>query len=274
MTAGPGTAPGERVRGPVRPRMRAGADAALRERFPQRAVPDRWETTGQDRDTVMSRLLRAPFTAGTTSSSVNRRRRGLARFLDWLSQYPGDTWQQRWLASGVAGDGRLDWRPQAAGWLTATGRESPQTAGVETSVTSGLGQLIYADVLRPDMEWLLASPIRFPLGGEMPRVRDPAGFAALEERAVAAGIGFFSRAARSSRSRSSSRPRAVPSRTSLSATAWSSSRSATGWPAPWTAARAPASTSCCTPLESSRQGRLPRCGCSTRASRASCQMPS
>ena len=193
MTAGPGTAPGERVRGPLRPRMRAGVDAALRGRFPPRAVPDRWEATGQDRDTVMSRLLRVPFTAGTTSSSVNRRRRGLARFLDWLSQYPGDTWQQRWLASGVAGDGRADWRPQAVRWLTVTGRESPQTAGLETSVTSGLGQLIYADVLRPDMEWLLASPIRFPLGREMPRVRDPAGFAALEERAAAAGIGFFSR---------------------------------------------------------------------------------
>jgi len=173
--------------------MRAGTDAALRERFPPRAVPDRWEAAGQDRDTVMSGLLRAPFTAGTTLSSVNRRRRGLARFLDWLSQYPGGTWQQRWLASGVAGDGRLDWRPQAVRWLTATGRESPQTAGLEASVTSGLGQLIYADVLRPSAEWLLASQIRFPLGREMPRVRDPAGFAALEECAAAAGIGFFSR---------------------------------------------------------------------------------
>ena len=193
MTAGPGSAPRERVLGPLRPRMQAGTEAGLRERFPPRAVPDRWAATGQARDTVMSRLLRAPFTAGTTASSVNRRRRGLGRFLDWLSQYPGDTWQRRWLASGVAGDGRLDWRPRAAGWLTATGRESPQTAGLEASLTSGLGQLIYADVLRPGMEWLLASPIRFPLGGEMPRVRDPAGFAALEERAAAAGIGFFSR---------------------------------------------------------------------------------
>jgi len=140
----------------------------------------------------MSRLLGTPFASGVPAN-MSRRRRGLARFLDWLSQYPGDTWQQRWLASGVAGDGRLDWRPQAVRWLTAAGRESPQTAGLEASVTSGLGQLIYADVLRPGMGWLLASPIRFPLGGEMPRVRDPAGFAALEERAAAAGIGFFSR---------------------------------------------------------------------------------
>lgn len=54
-------------------------------------------------------------------------------------------------------------------------------------------EIAYADMLRPSAEWLLASPIRFPLGGEMPRVLDTAGFAALEERAVAAGIGFFGR---------------------------------------------------------------------------------
>jgi integrase len=187
------SAPRERVRGPARPRMRSGTDAELRKRFPPRDVPDGWEATCQVRDTVMSRLLRAPFTDGTTAANVRRRRLGLGRFLDWLAQYPGDTWQQRWIASGVARDGTLDWRPQAAGWLASTGRASLQTAGLETSITSGLGQLIYADVLRPSAEWLLSSPIRFPLGGEMPRVRDPAGFAALEERAAAAGIGFFSR---------------------------------------------------------------------------------
>jgi integrase len=172
--------------------MRAETAAELRGRFPPRAVPDRWEATGQDRDTVIAKLLGDPFTTGTTYSSMHRRRRGLSRFLDWLSQYPGDTWQQRWLAS-PAGGGRPDWRPEAVRWLTGTGRESPQTAGLENSVTSGLGQLIYADVLRPAVEWLLASPVRFPLGGEMPRVRDTAGFAALEERAAAAGIGFFGR---------------------------------------------------------------------------------
>lgn len=92
--------------------MRAETAAGLLERFPPRAVPGHWEATGQDMDTVMSRLLRGPFTTGTTYSSVHRRRRGLSRFLDWLSQYPGDTWQQRWLASPADG-GRPDWRPEA-----------------------------------------------------------------------------------------------------------------------------------------------------------------
>jgi len=164
----------------------------LRERFPPRAVPDQWEATGQDRGTVIARLLAAPFATGV-QANMKRRRIGLTRSLDWLSQHPGSTWQQRWLASGIAGDGRLDWRPQAVQWLIQSGRASAGTAGLEASVTTGLGQLIYADVLRPSLEWLLASPIRYPLGGEMPRVRDPAGFTALAEHAAAAGIGFDSR---------------------------------------------------------------------------------
>lgn len=192
MTAGPDS--GRRqYREPARPRTRAGAEAGLRERFPPRAVPDRWEATAQDRDAVMSRLLRAPFTAGFAADSVNVRRLGLGRFLDWLSQFPGDTWQQRWQASAPGGPGQPDWRLQAAGWLAATGRDSPRTAGLAASVARGLGQMIYADALRPGTEWLLASPVRFPLAREMARVRDPAGFAALEQRAAAAGTGFSGR---------------------------------------------------------------------------------
>jgi hypothetical protein len=181
-----------RARLPPRPRMRAEAAAGMHARFPARIVPDRWEATAWNRDTVMARLLASPFATGGPAS-MRRRRLGLARFLDWLQHQAGETWQERWLASGIASDGRLDWRPQVAGWLTRAGRASAGTAGLQASVTSGLGQLIYADVVRPSLAWLLASPIRFPLGREMPRVRDSAGFAALHDRATAAGIAFDSR---------------------------------------------------------------------------------
>ena len=192
MTGNAGTLADERARPPLRPRLRAEAAAALRERFPARAVPDRWEATSWDRGTVIARLLAAPFAAGV-QANMKRRRLGLIRFLDWLGGHPGDTWQQRWLASGIARDPRLDWRPQVAGWLIHTGRARATTAGLEGSVTSGLGQLIYADVVRPSLAWLLASPIRFPLGGEMPRVRDSAGFADLRAHADSAGLGLFAR---------------------------------------------------------------------------------
>jgi integrase len=96
-------------------------------------------------------------------------------------------------ASEVAAQARADWRPQVTQWLVSTGREPAGIDGLEASITSGLGQLIYADVLRPSLDWLLASPIRFPLGREMPRVRDNAGFAALHARAEATGLGFDGR---------------------------------------------------------------------------------
>ena len=192
MTGLAGALADERARPPLRPRMRAEAAAALRERFPARKVPDRWEATCWDRATVIARLAAAPFAVGV-AANMNRRRLGAIRFLDWLSGHPGGTWQQRWLASGIAADARADWRPHVTRWLTGTGLASAGTAGLEASVTSGLGQLIYADVLRPAAEWLLASPIRFPLGGEMPRVRDSAGFAALRACADTAGLGLFAR---------------------------------------------------------------------------------
>jgi integrase len=190
VTGRPDTA--VRVRMPSRPRMRAEAAADMRARFPARIVPGRWEATTWDRDTVMTRLLAPPFAMGVPAN-MNRRRLGLARFLDWLQHQPGDTWQERWLASGIAADGRLDWRPHVAGWLIHAGHASTGTGGLQPSVTSGLGQLIYADVLRPSLAWLLASPIRFPLGREMPRVRDNGGYAALEGCAAGAGIAFDSR---------------------------------------------------------------------------------
>ena len=172
--------------------MHAGEAAALRERFPARTVPERWAATGWDRDTVIAQLGAAPVAVGVPSN-LRRRRAGLIRFLDWLEQHPGDSWQQRWATSEVAAQARADWRPQVAQWLISTGRVPAAIDGLEASITSGLGQLIYADVLRPSLDWLLASPIRFPLGGEMPRVRDSVGFAALHARADATGLGFDGR---------------------------------------------------------------------------------
>jgi hypothetical protein len=113
--------------------------------------------------------------------------------LDWLGQFRGDTWQQRWLACGIADDGQLDWRPAVARWLVGSGHAAAGTARLQVSVTSGLGQLIYADIVRPGLPWLVSSPVRYPFGHEMPRVRDSGGFAALNTRATAAGAGFDSR---------------------------------------------------------------------------------
>ena len=187
------TAPGTQTRqagAPLRPRMRPEAASALLEKYPPRTVPDTWEATALSRAAVTVRLLAPPY--AETPWALKRRRLALRRFLSWLERYPGDTWQQRWQASGIAAGGQADWRPAVMDWLTAAGDPGNRTELLK-SVTQGLGQLIYADAIRPGTEWLISSPIRFPLGREVPRLRDSAGFAALEDCATRAGISHDSR---------------------------------------------------------------------------------
>ncbi|WP_052425202.1 tyrosine-type recombinase/integrase [Streptomyces fulvoviolaceus] len=129
-----------------------------------------------------------------TASNQRRRRRAAVLFLDWLEQQPGQTWQERWNASEIADDPRSDWRLTVASWARDAGRTGTiGHDGLVAAVTSGLGQLLYADVLRPPMSWLVTSPIRFPLGREIPRLRDPHGFATLAEQATTTGLSFDQR---------------------------------------------------------------------------------
>ena len=52
-----------------------------------------------ERAKVLDRLLRPPFALAKPGQAT--RRFGLIRVLDWLEQQPGDTWQERWIASGA-----------------------------------------------------------------------------------------------------------------------------------------------------------------------------
>lgn len=173
------------------PRLRSRAGQDWRDRFPPRIVPAQWAATRWSRAMVVARLTSPPFANGIVSNQ-RRRRLALTRFLDWLEQHDGRTWQQRWLATGIAEDPAVDWRPAVVAWLRRRG-ETTADRSLTESITSGLGQLIYADVLRPDLAWIVGSPHRFPLGAVLPRVRDPEGFAALTTRATAKGVDFEQR---------------------------------------------------------------------------------
>jgi len=63
-------------------------------------VPAGWPATLQSRDTAWERLTQPPFVLDNAKSQ-QRRVRGLALLLDWLAAQPGQTWQDRWLASGA-----------------------------------------------------------------------------------------------------------------------------------------------------------------------------
>src|SRR5258706_2585296 len=75
---------------------------------PPRAHPRTWPATERGGDELLATLLAPPFTVDDHGPR-DRRRRGLIGVLSWLSDQPGDTWQQRWLASGADALGNADW---------------------------------------------------------------------------------------------------------------------------------------------------------------------
>jgi hypothetical protein len=176
MTAGPGQrtaiAAAPPRSGSQSPALQA---AALRRQFPPRPVQAAWPRTALGRR-ELDRLLRAaPFAAPGRTGEQNRRW-GTALILDWLEAQPGRTWQQRWLASGAARDGRADWRSFPVRWRAATAGER----GIDIKVAAaGLLSLICADVIRPGLPWLLATASPERIAAELARTRDPAGFAGL-----------------------------------------------------------------------------------------------
>src|SRR6185312_4238300 len=61
-----------------------------------------------ERAEVWERLTSGMFVLDNANSQ-ERRVRGLAWLLDWLADQPGQTWQQRWMASGADAAGGA-WR--------------------------------------------------------------------------------------------------------------------------------------------------------------------
>ena len=75
--------------------------------FPPRPAAASWPATQASRSSVLTRVLAPPF-ALEHSGSQQTRRLGVLAVLSWLQTQPGDSWQDRWLASGAQDHG--DWR--------------------------------------------------------------------------------------------------------------------------------------------------------------------
>jgi hypothetical protein len=76
------------------------AGAQLIAAFPPRPVAASWPATEASRSVVVNPVLSAPFALDNPNSQRNRRLEVLA-VLGWLRNQPGDSWQQRWRASGA-----------------------------------------------------------------------------------------------------------------------------------------------------------------------------
>ncbi|HEY6424067.1 MAG TPA: site-specific integrase [Pseudonocardiaceae bacterium] len=166
----------------ARPRARAESSSsrllALLRRFPPRLLPDSWPATAQPRQTIMARLLDDLVTAASPGPRADRRR-DLVRVLDWLEHQPGETWQDRWLASGADAEGNRAWRRLPAEVLATTGRGLSDTEHGRLMAARGASLLVYGDVIRPSLGWLMTPATPRDLVSEIAGRRDPAGFARL-----------------------------------------------------------------------------------------------
>ena len=168
--------------------VQIGADMTrLWQRFPPRAAARSWPGTEVTGEVVMARLLAAPFTVAENGDSRQRRRLSLRRLLDWLSAQPGDTWQQRWLASGADAAGNAAWWQLAV----AADRNGRPVGGVSTSSNLRVcaQMLVGADVIRPSLDWILTPGVPQNLAALMGQVRDPSGFAELTGLCEASSAG-------------------------------------------------------------------------------------
>jgi hypothetical protein len=117
-------------------------------------------------------LLTAFTDPGAGRGRDQTRRRGLAKLLDWLQCQPGETWQDRWLASGADAAG-FEWA-----WLPLGGEPSPRHRRDE--LTSGLVLLVAGQVIRPSYRWLMRQRHALMLA-EARKAIDPEGFDRLEQ---------------------------------------------------------------------------------------------
>jgi len=123
---------------------------------------------------LAGRLLTAFTGAGAGRGRDQTRRRGLTKLLDWLQRQPGETWQDRWLASGADAAG-FEWAELPLG-----GEPSPRHRRDE--LTSGLVLLVAGQVIRPTYRWLVRQRHALMLA-EARKAIDPEGFDRLEQHA-------------------------------------------------------------------------------------------
>ncbi|MQA12566.1 MAG: tyrosine-type recombinase/integrase [Pseudonocardiaceae bacterium] len=161
------------------PSARAPAHGA----FPPRAVPSSWPATSGGHDDVLELLSSVPYTRRT--GSKNRRAVSVRLLLAWLAEQPGQTWQDRWLASGADAAG-AKWRQVPARWLREHDQPGP---GRHDALVAALPVAISADIVRPSLAWLIDGGAA--RGGLLLRAlaasRDPDGFARLRAHCHADG---------------------------------------------------------------------------------------
>ena len=124
----------------------------LHNEFPPRTAQTSWPHTTARIEAVQHRLEVPPISEAAHAATRSGRRCGVTRLLRWLASIPGDTWQERWLASGVERRPGKTWADLAVEWLKAQGEFHSHD---RAHVASGLLMLMCLDVIWPSLPWML-----------------------------------------------------------------------------------------------------------------------
>jgi hypothetical protein len=151
----------------------------LHNEFPPRRAQKWWPHTAETIEEVQHRLTLPPLSDAKTATRSGRRC-GVTKLLRWLSSIPGNTWQDRWLASGVEERPGKSWADLPVRWLEERGENQSHD---RQNLASGLLMLLCLDVIRPGLRWMLTRAHPY-LAPTMAQVRDQSGFAMLDELAA------------------------------------------------------------------------------------------
>jgi hypothetical protein len=152
-----------------------GEHADRRRDFPRRPEESSWPASLLSVQEIIARIDAPPFRPANGSGY---RRYGTAKILEWLASFPGDSWQQRWKASGAEDLPKEQWLDLPMQWRQATGRSAAPHN--RDAFQTGLLMLVCAGIIHPSLPWMArkASNRIVPV---MRECRDPQGYAQLQD---------------------------------------------------------------------------------------------
>jgi hypothetical protein len=134
---------------------------------------------GYSVEEILELVARLSVWAGWDSRRQSRTRIGATALLAWLAGFPGDGWQQRWLAAADA--------ETSKDWLDEVPVNGRALKAIRPTLTCGLAGLLLARVVAPGYGFLATYGAR-SLFSEARRVIQPEVFEAMTSRAAATGM--------------------------------------------------------------------------------------
>lgn len=163
--------PTPRMRGPRPSKLNAAQPGFATPALPTPVITraERWPASERSVEQVLAAV--EAMHADRPRASQPRPRLAAGVLLGWLAGFAGDSWQQRWQASGADTAGR--------GWSALVQPCRVRADYRATQMTHAVAQLILLDAIRPSYRWLFKA-FAGTLYERFREIRDPAGFAALD----------------------------------------------------------------------------------------------